>query len=373
MKIGINTESASHESRVAVSPDTVRKLAETGHEIAIHSGAGRRAGFIDRDYAGAGASILDSSNEIVRQSDLLLHVGAPSVTEITSMRSASAVVGVLNARRDQAIVESLAEAGSTAFAMELVPRIARAQSMDVLSSQASLAGYKAVLIAAHSIGKFFPMMMTAAGTIPPAQVLVIGAGVAGLQAIATAKRLGASVFAYDVRAAAAEQVNSLGARFIAPEGAEDAESAGGYARAQTADENKDQQNFLSPHIARADAVITTAAIPGRKAPTLITQQAITKMRAGSVIVDLAAESGGNTEATQPGEVVDVNGVQVHGPINVPASMPYHASSMYSRNIEALLKLIIDDTLKLNIDFDDEVIDAMCVTHAGEVRDHTISN
>ena len=302
---------------------------------------------------------------------MLLHVGKPSVNEISSMRAGSAIAATLDARRDAETIDALAAAGVTTFAMDLVPRIARAQSMDVLSSQASIAGYKSALMAADALSRFFPMMMTAAGTIPPARVLILGAGVAGLQAIATAKRLGADVYAFDVRAAAGEQVESLGAKFIAPQDAGDSEAAGGYARAQTEDENARQRRYLAEHIVRADAVISTAAIPGRRAPLLIEADTVAAMRPGSVVIDLAAETGGNVENTVPGEDVVVNGVTVKGPINVPSSMPYHASVTYARNLESLLRLIISDDLELSLDFEDEVVDAMCVTHDGEVRGHTI--
>ena len=302
---------------------------------------------------------------------MLLHVGKPSVDEIGSMRAGSAIAATLDARRDAETVDALAAAGVTTFAMDLVPRIARAQSMDVLSSQASIAGYKSALMAADALSRFFPMMMTAAGTIPPARVLILGAGVAGLQAIATAKRLGADVYAFDVRAAAGEQVESLGAKFIAPQDAGDSEAAGGYARAQTEDENARQRRYLAEHIVRADAVISTAAIPGRRAPLLIETDTVAAMRPGSVVIDLAAETGGNVENTVPGEDVVVNGVTVKGPINVPSSMPYHASVTYARNLESLLRLIISDDLEMSLDFEDEVVDAMCVTHDGEVRGHTI--
>ena len=287
------------------------------------------------------------------------------------MRSGTVIAATLDARRDAGLIDSLASAEVTAFAMELVPRIARAQSMDVLSSQASIAGYKSVLMAADTLSRFFPMMMTAAGTIPPARVLILGAGVAGLQAIATAKRLGADVYAFDVRAAAGEQVESLGAKFIATPEADDAETAGGYAREQTEGENARQRQFLAEHIVRADAVITTAAIPGRPAPLLIETETVSRMKPGSVIIDLAAETGGNVEVTVGGEDVKVNGAIVKGPVNVPSSMPYHASVTYSRNLESLLNLIIGDDLELSLDFEDEVIDSMCVTHNGEIRGHTI--
>ena len=371
LRIGINRENAPGENRVAATPELTAKLSSAGHEVLVQSDAGERAGFPDEVYTESGASILDATAEVAIDSDILLHVGKPSPEEISAMRSGSVLAATLDARRDASVVDALTGAGVTALAMELVPRIARAQSMDVLSSQASIAGYKSVLIAADTMSRFFPMMMTAAGTIPPARVLVLGAGVAGLQAIATAKRLGADVYAFDVRAAAGEQVESLGAKFIAPPEAEDAEAAGGYARAQTEDENARQRQFLAEHVARADALITTAAIPGRQAPLLVESDTVAAMRPGSVVVDLAAETGGNVESTVAGEDVRINGVTVKGPINVPSLMPYHASVTYSRNLESLLRLIVSEDLSLSLDFEDEVIDAMCVTHGGEIREHTI--
>ena len=371
MKIGINRERASGENRVAATPDLTSKLIANGHQVLIENGLGTHSGFPDSTYRDVGATLCDSSTEVSSKSDLLLQVGKPTHNDIEAMGYGSALIALLDARRDAETVEALAKAGITSFAMDLVPRIARAQSMDALSSQASIAGYKAVLIAADTLTRFFPMMMTAAGTIPPARVLVLGAGVAGLQAIATAKRLGADVYAFDVRAAAGEQVESLGAKFIPPPDAEDAETTGGYARDQSEDENARQRDYLAQHVARADAVITTAAIPGRAAPLLISTDTVRLMRPGSVVVDLAAETGGNVEATVAGESVSLGGVNVLGPVNVPSSMPYHASMTYSRNVDSLLNLIIGDDLELNLDFDDEVIEAMCVTHAGEVRAHTI--
>ena len=347
------------------------KLVSAGHDVVLQIGAGVYAGFPNATYEEAGATLEASASDVAQSSDLLLHVGKPSHDEIGSMRNGSALAATLDARRDSETIETLANAGVTTFAMDLVPRIARAQSMDVLSSQASIAGYKSALMAANALSRFFPMMMTAAGTIPPARVLILGAGVAGLQAIATAKRLGADVYAFDVRAAAGEQVESLGAKFIAPPDADDAEAAGGYARAQTEDENARQRRFLAEHVVRADAVITTAAIPGREAPLLIETETVSEMRPGSIIIDLAAETGGNVEATIAGKDVEVNDVIVKGPVNVPSSMPYHASVTYARNLESLLTLIIGEDLALSLDFEDEVVDAMCVTHGGEIRGHTI--
>ena len=367
MKIGAPKESVEKENRVALVPDSVERLTKAGHEVLIEKGAGTAAGFPDYAYSDAGAK-ASSAKEIAASADIFVHVQAPTSEQIDNLKKGCVVVGTMNARTNPKLVASLASSESTALSMELVPRIARAQRMDVLSSQASIAGYKAALLAANSIGKYLPMMMTAAGTIPPAKVLVLGAGVAGLQAIATARRLGAIVEAYDVRAVAGEQVESLGATLIQPPSTEDAEGAGGYAREQTQQEQATQREFLTDHIAEADAVITTAAIPGRTAPLLMTEEMVKAMRPGSVVIDLAAESGGNVAGTVAGEIVLKNGVAINGPINVPSSMPFHASQLYSRNIMALLDLIIDrKELTLNLNFEDEVIDTICVAHEGKVR------
>jgi NAD(P) transhydrogenase subunit alpha len=367
MKIGAPRESNPNEHRVALVPETVERLVKAGHEIFIEEGAGIRAGFPDSAYSEAGAKTA-SATEMAGSVDIFVHVQPPTTEEVNTLKKGSIVVSMLNARTNPSGVSSLAAAGATALAMELVPRIARAQRMDVLSSQASIAGYKAALLAANSLGKYLPMMMTAAGTIPPAKILVLGAGVAGLQAIATARRLGAVVEAFDVRAAAGEQVESLGAKFIQPEAAEDAEGAGGYAKEQSEDQQEAQREFLKEHIAQSDAVITTAAIPGRPAPLLMTEDMVAVMQPGSVVIDLAAESGGNVAGTVAGEVVNINGVAIHGPENVPSSMPYDASQLYSRNVMALFDLIIDRKEgTLTLDFEDEVIDSMCVAHEGEAR------
>ena len=367
MKICVLRESYPDENRVALVPETVERLVRAGHEIIIEESVGKDAGFLDSSYVASGAR-MTSRNDISGTADVVVHVQPPTEDEIGEMKNGTVFVSLLNARSNPSCVSALASAGVTALAMDLVPRIARAQRMDVLSSQASIAGYKAALLAANSLGKYLPMMMTAAGTIPPANILVLGAGVAGLQAIATARRLGAVVKGFDVRAAAGEQVESLGATFIRPPEAEDAESAGGYAREQTENEQAAQREFLKGHVAEADAVITTAAIPGRPAPLLITADMVEVMQPGSVVIDLAAESGGNVAGTVAGEIIEENGVTLCGPINVPGSMPFHASQLYSRNVMALFDLIIDrsdGTLKL--DFEDEVIDAICVAHKGAAR------
>ena len=371
MKIGIAKEAAPGETRVALVPETVERLGRSGIQFTIESGAGDLANFPDGDYESAGAEIADAQADIV-ESDVVVAVQRPGESLVSSLRPGTVLIALLQARSNPAVIESLAAQNVTVLSMELVPRIARAQRMDVLSSQASIAGYKAVLIAATSLGKYFPMLMTAAGTIPPAKVLVLGAGVAGLQAIATARRLGAVVEAYDVRAAVREQVESLGAIFVEAPTARDSETAGGYAREQTEEEQERQRRFLTEHVAAADAVITTAAVPGRPAPRIVTNDMVESMRPGSVIVDVAAESGGNVEATTPGEVVDHGGVIIHGPVNVPALMAWHASTLYSRNVQTLLELIIGEDGRLDLDFEDEIVDAMCVTHGGELR-HPVSS
>ena len=371
MKIGVAKESATGETRVALVPETVERLGRSGLQFTIESGAGDLANFPDDEYETAGAEITEAQSAIV-ESDVVVAVQRPDESLVSSLRPGTVLIALLQARSNPEVIATLSAQNVTVLSMELVPRIARAQRMDVLSSQASIAGYKAVLIAATSLGKYFPMLMTAAGTIPPAKVLVLGAGVAGLQAIATARRLGAVVEAYDVRAAVREQVESLGAIFVEAPTAHDSETAGGYAREQTEEEQERQRQFLKEHVAAADAVITTAAVPGRPAPRIVTNDMVESMRPGSVIVDVAAESGGNVEATRPGEVVDHGGVIIHGPVNVPALMAWHASTLYSRNVQTLLDLIVDGDGQLDLDFDDEIVDAMCVTHGGELR-HPVSS
>ena len=365
MKIGAPRETAANESRVALVPETVARLARAGHELIIQKGAGEPAGYTDEAYTEAGAKIADDATGVLGAVDIAVMVQKPSPEEVSALKPGAILITFLFARNDPETVRALAQQKVSALSMELVPRIARAQSMDALSSQASIAGYKAVLIAADAQGKYFPMMMTAAGTIPPAKVLVIGAGVAGLQAIATAGRLGAVVEAYDVRAAAKDQVESLGARFVEVPQAEDAEAAGGYAREQTEEEQQKQREVLAEHVAGSDVVITTAAIPGRPAPRILTE--VTAMQPGAVVVDLAAETGGNCALTKAGEIVEVGGVSIHGPLNVPGSMAHHSSQLYSRNIAALLNLLLDEEGAANLDFEDEVFDAMCVAHDGGAR------
>jgi H+-translocating NAD(P) transhydrogenase subunit alpha len=359
--VGVLTETAAKETRVAVVPEIATKLKSLGVRVLIERGAGAAAHFPDTLYADAEFS---DAAAILASADILLKVQPPTLAEISALKTGAVVIGFMQAYARPELVKALKDRGITSFAMELVPRISRAQSMDALSSQASVAGYKAALIAANILERFLPMLTTAAGTIRPASVLVIGAGVAGLQAIATAKRLGAVVEAYDVRSATKDQVKSLGAKFV--ETGVSAEGAGGYARELTAEEKTKQQEVLDARIAASDAVISTASIPGRAAPRIISAAAVRRMKPGSVIVDIAAEQGGNCELTKPGETVIEGGVKVLGPLNLPASLPYHASEMYSRNLFNLLKPAI---LKgdLTIDWTDEVFTGAVLTHAGQIK------
>jgi H+-translocating NAD(P) transhydrogenase subunit alpha len=359
--VGVLTETQLKETRVAVVPEIATKLKAAGARILIERGAGTAAHFPDALYADAE---LSDAATILGSADVLLKVQPPSIAEVNALKKGAVVIGYLQAYARADLIRALKDRGITSFAMELVPRISRAQSMDALSSQASVAGYKAVLIAANTLERFLPMLTTAAGTIRPASVLVIGAGVAGLQAIATAKRLGAVVEAYDVRSATKDQVKSLGAKFI--ETGVSAEGAGGYARELTADEKTKQQEILDARIAVSDAVISTASVPGRAAPRIISRAAVERMKAGSVIVDIAAEQGGNCELTQPGETVVHGGVKIVGPLNLPASLPYHASEMYSRNLYNLLKPALAKG-ELAIDWNDEVFAGAVVTHDGQIK------
>jgi NAD(P) transhydrogenase subunit alpha len=359
--VGVLKETWPTETRVAVVPEIAAKLRAAGVRVAFERGAGTAAHFPDSLYADVEFS---DAAAILGSADVLLKVQPPSLEEVGALKKGAVVIGYMQAYARPDLVRSLKDRGLTSFAMELVPRISRAQSMDALSSQASVAGYKAVLIAANTLERFLPMLTTAAGTIRPATVLVIGAGVAGLQAIATARRLGAVVEAYDVRSATKDQVKSLGAKFI--ETGVSAEGAGGYARELTAEEKAKQQEVLDARIAVSDAVISTASVPGRAAPRIITQAAVERMKAGSVIIDIAAEQGGNCELTRAGETVLHGGVKIVGPLNLPASLPYHASEMYARNLFNLLKPAL---LKgeLAIDWQDEVFAGCVLTHDGQIK------
>jgi len=360
--IGALREGAPQETRVSVTPEVADKLLKEGVSVLLEHGAGERASFPDALYKNVTWS--SSADEVLQRADVLLTVQPLTVEQIARLKPAAVVVGFMQPYARGAEVRALKAAGVTSFAMELVPRISRAQSMDALSSQASLAGYKAVLIAASELQKFLPMLTTAAGTIRPAQVLIIGAGVAGLQAIATARRLGAVVEAYDVRSATREQVRSLGAKFV--DTGVSAEGAGGYARELTAEEKARQQEVLDARIAAADAVITTAAVPGRPAPKIISRAAVERMRAGSVVVDIGAEQGGNCELTRAGEVTAHQGVKIAGPVNLAAALAYNASEMYARNLFNFLKPALAKG-ELAIDWNDEVFAQSCLTRGGEIK------
>jgi len=364
VKVGTPKESAPDERRVALVPDTVTRLSAATLEVTVESGAGSAAFITDEAYQQAGATIVKGAAALIGDADAVLKVQAPSVAEVAMFKKGAVLISFLQPATQGEIVRALAAQGVTAFSLELVPRISRAQSMDALSSQASAAGYKAVLMAAGRLGKFFPMMMTAAGTIPPARVLVMGAGVAGLQAIATARRLGAVVSAYDVRPAVKEEVQSLGATFIEL-ALETQEGEGGYAREQSEAFLRKQRELIGEHVAKSDIVITTAAVPGRRAPLLVTGDMVKGMRAGSVIVDLAAETGGNVELTKAGKDVDVGGVTIIGTRNVPSTMPLHASQLYARNVANLLLHLVKDGA-IVLDFEDEITKGCCVTHDGEI-------
>src|SRR6202166_1559198 len=360
--VGVLTETAAKETRVAVVPEIAAKLKAAGARVLIERGAGTAAHFPDPLYADA--EISDAA-AILGSADVLLMVHPPSLAEVNALKKGAVVIGFMQAYARPDLVRALKAHGVTSFAMELVPRISRAQSMDALSSQASIAGYKAVLIAASHLQKFLPMLTTAAGTIRPSQLLIIGVGVAGLQAIATAKRLGAVVEAYDVRSATKEQVKSLGAKFV--DTGVSAEGSGGYARELTEEEKAKQQEVLEARIALADAVISTAAIPGRPAPRIISRAAVERMKAGAVIVDMAAESGGNCELTEAGQTVLHQAVKIVGPVNLPAQLAFHASEMYSRNLYNFLKPALGKDAALAIDWQDEVFAQSCLTHAGTIK------
>jgi len=359
MRVGVARETAPGERRVALVPETAGKLAAAGFDVVVEAGAGDAASFPDSAYAEAGASIGNAWS-----ADLLAKVRKPDEQESSRLSDGRLLIGFLDPLADPAGVERLAARGVVAFAMESIPRITRAQPMDALSSQATVGGYKAALLAAEHLPRFFPMLITAAGTVPPAKVLVIGAGVAGLQAIATARRLGAVVTGFDVRPVVREQIESLGAGWL-DLGVTGAEAEGGYARELTAEEMQAQQLALEERIADFDVVITTAAVPGRAAPRIIPASAVQAMRPGSVIVDLAAETGGNCELTEPGEIVVRDGVTLVGLTNLPSTMPYHASMLYSRNVQALLLHLAPEG-ELALDWDDEITAGACVTRPKEV-------
>ena len=363
------TAEAADEPRIAVSPDTVKKLTGLGCNVKIQSGVGLRSRFGDDLYAAQGAHIAASAADALQSADILLKVRRPSLEDVKALKPGAIVAAMLDPYSDRAGLEALAGSGATLFSMEFIPRISRAQSMDVLSSQANLAGYKAVVNAAAMFEQAMPMMMTAAGTVPAAKVFIMGVGVAGLQAIATARRLGAIVSATDVRPATKEQVLSLGAKFIAVEDDEfkQAETQAGYAKPMSAEYQKKQAELVANHVRNQDVVVTTALIPGRPAPRLITRDMVESMKPGSVIVDLAAERGGNCELTKAGEIVDAGGVRIVGPINLAGEVPVNASSLYARNLYAFLELMIDKKEKtLNVNWDDEIIKGTLVAKDGQI-------
>jgi H+-translocating NAD(P) transhydrogenase subunit alpha len=361
MRVSVPKETASGELRVALVPEVVERLSKSGVEVTLETGAGAGAHYPDADYEQAGATLGDGySGQVIAK------VAPPSAEEIAKLQRGSVLIGFLAPLTAAETVRGLADAGVTSFAMEAIPRISRAQSMDALSSQATVTGYRAGLIAAQELPRFFPMLTTAAGTVRPAKVLVLGAGVAGLQAIATTRRLGAVVQAFDVRSAVKEQIESLGARFLELDmGLEDAEAAGGYARQLTEEEQQKQRELLAEEIGKVDAVISTAAVPGRRAPLLVTEQAVKNMRPGSVIVDLASETGGNCELTEHGQTVVKEDVTIVGPANLASTMADHASSLYARNVQSLLELMVNDG-ELALDFEDEIINGACITRDGEI-------
>jgi NAD(P) transhydrogenase subunit alpha len=363
MRVGVPKETGPDEHRVALVPEVVGKLKAKGLEVVVQSGAGAAALLPDAAFVEAGASIARDAAEIWT-CDVVVTIAPPSEPEIAQLGSGSILIGFLAPLTSPTTTRALAQAGATAFAMEAIPRISRAQSMDALSSQSNVAGYKAALLGAEEMGRFYPMLMTAAGTIPPAKVLVLGAGVAGLQALATAKRLGARTTGYDVRPEVAEQVQSLGAQWL--DLGLEASGEGGYARELTDEERGRQQQALTDAIKGFDVVITTALVPGRPAPKLVTAEAVEGMKAGSVIVDLAGESGGNCELTEGGQTVVRHDVKIVSPLNLPASMPEHSSQLFARNVLALLDLFVGEDGALRLDFEDEIVSGACVVRDGEI-------
>jgi len=373
MRVAVPKETMGAETRVALTPGSAKRLAGDDVQIAIQEGAGLAAGFPDDAYREVGVDVVSDLGELLGSADLVLKVNAPGLgdsdqTEVGLIRSGATVIAFTKPHQSAEALAGMAEHNLNALSMELMPRITRAQSMDALSSMSTVAGYKAVLIAADTLGKFFPMLMTAAGTVSPAKVLVLGAGVAGLQAIATAKRLGAVVEAFDIREAAKEEIKSLGATFVEWEAGEgvETEGEGGYAAELSQDAQALQRQALTRHVADSDAVIATALVPGRPAPLLVTTEMVDGMQPGSVIVDLAAETGGNCEVTEAGQTINRDGVIIHGPLNLAATVPFNASQMYARNVITLVKHLTPEG-ELTLDMDDEITGAICVTYDGKVR------
>jgi NAD(P) transhydrogenase subunit alpha len=365
MNIAVLRETLPGEARVALVPESVRKLVALKASVSIEGGAGLQAGASDTDYQGAGASVSSDRATLLSTADVLAVVNRPYTEDIGNLKQGAVVLGFLRPLDEPAALEAVVTHKLTAFAMELVPRITRAQAMDALSSMATVVGYKAVLMAADHIPRMFPMLMTAAGTVPPARVLVLGAGVAGLQAIATARRLGAVVEAYDVRKAAGEQVRSLGAQFLEVDlGGIQTEDAGGYAVELTEEAMSRGRDLIAKHAKTADVIITTAQVPGRRAPLLVTEEAVNGMKRGAVIVDLAGATGGNCALSSPGEAIERDGVRIMSPLNLAATVPVHASQLYSRNVTSFLSLLIKDG-ELSIDMTDDIVGPSCVSHRGE--------
>ena len=373
MRVAVLKEARSAENRVALVPLGVKALVKRGLTVTVQSGAGETSGISDLIYREAGAEIATNAQDTLKYAEVILVVNPPPSNELDFLSEGSILVGFLDPLSNSDLVSRLVELNVTGISMELVPRITRAQSMDALSSQATVAGYKAVLLAANHLPKFLPMFTTAAGTIRPAKALILGAGVAGLQAIATARRLGAVVEAFDVRPAVKEQVESLGASFLESEEEVTAEGEGGYAKELTEDQHHKELELIGDALADTDIVITTAQIPGREAPVLITEDMVKTMKYGSVIVDLASESGGNCELSKAGETVLAHGVQILGPSNLPTSIPVHSSQMYSKNIVTLISEFLGDDGELQLDFENDVVGPSTVTHGGEVRNERVQS
>jgi NAD(P) transhydrogenase subunit alpha len=366
MKVTVLRETRPGESRVALVPGNLKELKKAGIDVVVERGAGEESGFSDQEYRDGGAEVAPDARAALAGATVVAKVQGPTESEIDALPGGAVLISLLNPLGNPAVADRLARAGVTSFALELVPRTTRAQSMDVLSSQATVAGYKAVLLGASELTKLLPMLMTAAGTIRPGKALILGAGVAGLQAIATARRLGAKVEAFDVRPAVKEQVQSLGATFLETEHEVTAEGEGGYAKELSEEQHKRELDLIAKHIKDADLVISTAAIPGRRAPILITDDMIRSMRPGSVVMDLAAETGGNCTLTQAGRTVIENGVKVIGPVNLPAQLPAHASQMFGKNVATFLRELVKDG-ELRVDLNNDVVGPTCLTHEGEIR------
>lgn len=378
MRVAVAKEVQPGEQRVALTPDVVGRLVKKGVEVWVEAGAGDRACFSDEAYTAAGATVVGDTQALWRDGQIILKVSPlgdrpDGSSEYDSLSENTTLVSFLNPLADVVGVDRIAKSGATAFAMELIPRTSRAQSADALSSQASIAGYKAVLMAASQLPKYFPMLTTAAGTIPPAKVFVIGAGVAGLQAIATARRLGAVVEAFDIRPETKEQVQSLGGKFVEVALQEETRAAGGYAKEVSDDSKKRTQEAIAQHVASADVVITTAQVPGKKAPVLVTAAMVDAMKPGSVIVDLAANQGGNCEGSAPNQTVERNGISIIGPGNLPASVALHASQLYAKNLATLLGYLTGENGEFSLDFEEDIISGACLVHKGEIRNARVKS